>query len=72
MVSFAVQLKDMLLGLVERVTGYGRAAAVDKDTQVEPAKPPQVQAPASAPEFPAVIRSRDDPYGDGGSHDVVN
>ncbi|KAL6651480.1 hypothetical protein ACP70R_010405 [Stipagrostis hirtigluma subsp. patula] len=63
MANFAVQLKDKFIDLVERVTGYGRAAAGDKDSQAQPTKPPQDQ--------PVVIRSRD-PDGDGGSHDVVN
>ncbi|KAL6844029.1 hypothetical protein ACP4OV_025702 [Aristida adscensionis] len=37
MASFAVQIKDKLVGLVERVTGYGRAAGGDKDARLEPA-----------------------------------
>ncbi|CAL5014622.1 unnamed protein product [Urochloa decumbens] len=56
MANFAAQLKDKLLGLVDRVLncGGGRGADASKDAPGEPDKMPNVQPIAIKPRDPAV------------------
>ncbi|OEL16833.1 hypothetical protein BAE44_0022148 [Dichanthelium oligosanthes] len=73
MASFTAQLKDMFFVLVERITGYGRAAEDKHDAAgaQEPSAAETTRTEEVVAVKPVEIRARGDPVVPDGSHPQV-